>query len=137
MRSMASRVKRAPPSRHAAAFAVSRKKLLMFTVSGAPPPAAAESACTSARVASHASWSLVPQAKSRTSRATKCQVARGPPGAKVRAAAAPGVSTRTTRPVARAAARLSRAAAESTPSGFSRVPVAPTTQPCGTVSATS
>src|SRR5579872_110222 len=106
--SIASRVNRAPPNDQAAALAVRRKKLLMATVSAAAP----ESRGTSARVASQAYWSLVPQEKSRTLRAMKCQVACAPPGANADAASAPGVSTRITRPERRASDNRVRVRAE-------------------------
>ena len=107
----------------------------MFTVSGAAP--AAPVPLISARVASHAYWSLAPQAKSRTSEAVKCQVAGPSPVVKTRPAEGPGVSTRTTRPERRAAARLSRPVDERIAAAFWSVPVAPTTQPRGTVRRTS
>jgi len=126
---MASRVKRAPPTAHAAAGSCSRYKLWMATVSRPPS--------TNARVASHTYRSPVPHAKSRTSVATKCQVALDPDGENAAAASGPGVTTFTTRPLERASANLSRDRADNTSSGFWSTPVAPTGHPCGTVTRTS
>src|SRR5665213_3050829 len=91
---------------------------------------------TNARVASQTYRLLVPHAKSRTFGAVKCQVTVGDCVANA-AAPSSGLLIVSTDPVRRACASFARADGLNIESAFSSVPVAPTTQPRGTVTCTS